>query len=201
MSIAIFSILFACQSPQYQVVTASEVPYKDGTVAMALTELEIDCANPQNASNNTEELQKQLLTAQKEIELLGEQITRLQEILDSVQSNGVGAAQTILFDPRATTLESKDVQSALTEIMKRVSSLEHEVLDDLGQPGPGLFEIPKKQSKGNQQNQPNQPNQGPQGQGQPNGQQNQQNQGPQNQQNQPNNPGGKNNQNKPNGPK
>ena len=195
MSIAIFSIIFACQSPQYQVVTASEVPYKDGTVAMALTELEIDCANQKNTSNGSEELQKQLLTAQKEIELLGEQITRLQEILDSVQSNGVGAAQTVLFDPRATTLESKDVQSALTEIMKRVSSLEHQVLDDLGQPGPGLFEIPKKQGKGNQVNQ------GPQGQ--PNGPQNQgpQNQGPQNQPNQPNNNGGKNNQNKPNGPK
>ena len=175
--------------PPEQKLTASDIAWNEGNVAMALASLEaqVGIEKPSKTVEINEELLKEFEVLKEELSLMKEQIERVYEVVGEIQSNGVGHAKLVPYDPRQTVLEAKTVQEAIDEMMTRVKILEQNVLDDLGEPGPGLFEIPKDK-KGAQQPPPNggqggqkgppgnPPNQGQGQQGQ--GQQGQGQQGP-----------------------
>ena len=151
------SISCASPSPQEN-LTASDIAWKDGNIAMALASLEAKCGVEKSSKPDvSEDLLEELETLKKEISLLQEQVERVYEVVDEVQADGVGHAKLVPYDPRQTVLQAKTVQEAIDEMMGRVKVLERSVLDDLGQPGPGLFEIPKdtKGSKGGKHPPPN----------------------------------------------
>jgi len=134
--------LLACSSDPPRQVTTSDIPWKDGTLSMALASLEAKCGI-QTGSNVPDDYYNTIKKLQADISLVDEQVARLNQTLEEIQGSGVGNAALINFDPRATTLSAKNVQDALDEMMARLKVLEHHVLDEMGEPGPGLFEIPK----------------------------------------------------------
>ena len=72
---------------------------------------------------------------------LATRMSDLELALSRLEQHGVERAAVVSFDPRATRLSGTNVQEALTEIENRVDELESRVLDDLGEPGPGLFDL------------------------------------------------------------
>jgi len=79
---------------------------------------------------------------------MGARLTRLETRLSdlelalaTLEQHGVERSKLVSFDPRATKLGGTNVQDALTELENRVGQVESRVLDDLGEPGPGLFEV------------------------------------------------------------
>lgn len=79
---------------------------------------------------------------------LGARLTRLEARLSDLElalatfeQQGIERSKLVSYDPRATTLAGTNVQDALTELENRVGKMESRVLDDLGEPGPGLFEV------------------------------------------------------------
>lgn len=167
----------ACIAPQpTPSLTASDIAWKDGNVAIALAQLEAKAIlGSEEGQKAPDDLSEEVKILRKDLELLQEQIDRVLDEVHSVQENGVGRADLVPYDPRTTTLEAKTVQTAIDEMMERIKILERNVLDDLGQPGPGLFEIPKDKKKGNgpgqsgQQNQQGPPGPPPNGGGGPGG--------------------------------
>ena len=171
----LFIMHLACSTSNPKQITTSDIPWKDGTLSMAIASLEAKCGI-QTPSEVPDDFYENIKKLQQEISLLDEQVVELEKRLDELQGSGVGSATMINFDPRATTLSAKTVQEALDEMMVRLSVLEHHVLDEMGDPGPGLFEIPKDKKKGQPkgggvqgQNGPPgpPPNNGPQGGGNP----------------------------------
>ena len=82
---------------------------------------------------------------EKRIGLLEERVDRIEIVISELQSNGIGHSQLVNYDPRATKLSAKNVQEALTELENRLSETESRVLDDLGPPGQGLFNVGKEE--------------------------------------------------------
>lgn len=172
--------LISCVSPSpQQHLTASDIAWKDGNIAMALASLEAKCGieKPQK-TEVSDDLVQEIESIKKEVSLLQEQVERVYEVVGEVQSDGVGHAKLVPYDPRQTVLQAKTVQEAIDEMMERVKVLERSVLDDLGEPGPGLFEIPEDNKgghpppnggqngpNGGQKGPPGNPNQGQGGQG------------------------------------
>ena len=142
---------YACITPQpTPSLTASDIAWKDGNVAIALAQLEAKAIlGSEEGEQKPDDLSEELKILRRDLELVQEQLDRVLDEVHSVQENGVGRAELVPYDPRTTTLEAKTVQTAIDEMMERVKILERNVLDDLGQPGPGLFEIPKDKKKGN----------------------------------------------------
>ncbi|MEC7946633.1 MAG: hypothetical protein VX265_03635 [Myxococcota bacterium] len=69
--------------------------------------------------------------------------TRLGDLelaLATFEQKGIERSKIVSYDPRATKLAATNVQDALTELENRLDQVESRVLDDLGEPGPGLFE-------------------------------------------------------------
>ena len=94
----------------------------------------------------------------KDVGILQEELAHVRTLLEQVQEGGIAHAKLIPFDPRVTTLQAQTLQEAVDEMMARISVLESSVLDNLGEPGPGLFEIPKdKKGKKGPQNGPGGP--------------------------------------------
>lgn len=97
---------------------------------------------------------------------LGRLETRLSDLelaLATLEQHGVERSKLVSYDPRATKLSGTNVQDALTELEGRVNQVESRVLDDLGEAGPGLFEV--KDRRGG----PGGPGRGPGGRGGPGG--------------------------------
>ena len=153
--LSLSSISCASPSPE-QGLTASDIAWKEGNVAMALASLEAQSGieKPQKAVDVNEELLKELDVLKEELSLMKEHVERVYEVVGEIQSDGVGHAKLVPYDPRQTILKAKTVQEAIDEMMVRVKILEQNVLDDLGEPGPGLFEIPEDK-KGGAQGPPN----------------------------------------------
>lgn len=201
LALCLSSFSCAIPSPE-QGLTASDIAWNEGNVAMALASLEAQMAieRPVQMVEINEELLKEIETLKEEVSLMKEHVERVYEVVGEIQSDGVGHAKLVPYDPRQTVLEAKTVQEAIDEMMTRIKVLEQNVLDDLGDPGPGLFEIPEGK-KGAQQPPPN-GGKGGQGQGgqggqngppgnppnQGQGQQGQQGQGQQGQQGPPGKP-------------
>jgi hypothetical protein len=157
----IILLLVACPTPDTSsALTASDISYNNQNVAIALSNLEAQLLveASKKTVNKNEDLVDEVAQLQKDLGILQEELTHIRTLLDQVQEGGIAHAKLIPFDPRVTTLKAQTLQEAIDEMMQRVSLLESNVLDDLGEPGPGLFEIPKDK-KGKQG-----PN-GPDGQG------------------------------------
>lgn len=161
------ALLMGCPSPQVQSsFKASDIAYNDQNVALALANLEAQLLV--EASRKSEEgsgdLAAEVAQLKKDVGILQEELTHVRTLLEQVQEGGIAHAKLIPFDPRVTTLQAQTLQEAIGEMMARVSVLESNVLDNLGEPGPGLFEIPK--DKKGKQGPPGGPGgQGPGGQG------------------------------------
>ncbi len=186
-------LVIGCPTPEVSnALSASDIAYNDQNVAIALANLEAQLLveASKKDSDEAEDLAAEVAQLKKDVGILQEELTHIRTLLDQVQEGGIAHAKLIPFDPRVTTLKAQTLQEAVDEMMARISTLESSVLDDLGQPGPGLFEIPRdkkgKQGPGGQNEQgpggppPNNggpgqgpggtPNQGPGGQGGQSGQ-------------------------------
>lgn len=167
----------ACPSPQVQSsLKASDISYNDQNVALALANLESQLLveASKKSGDVSEDLVSEIAQLKKDVGILQEELIHIRTLLEQVQEGGIAHAKLIPFDPRVTTLKAQTLQEAVDEMMARISVLESNVLDNLGEPGPGLFEIPKdkKGKKGgppNGQGGQNGPQNGPPG-GPPGGQ-------------------------------
>ena len=147
-------LLIACPTPQTpSAMSASDIAYNDKNLAIAISDLEAQLLIVQNQTgggDNTDFVQE-VAQLKKDVGILQEELAHIRTLLEQVQEGGIAHAKLIPFDPRVTTLQAQTLQEAIDEMMARVSVLESSVLDDLGKPGPGLFEIPKdKKGKGPQ---------------------------------------------------
>jgi len=166
-------ILMACPTPQTpSAMSASDIAYNDKNLAIAISDLEAQLliVRNQTGSGDNTDLMQEVAQLKTDVGILQEELVHIRTLLEQVQKGGIAHAKLIPFDPRVTTLQAQTLQEAIDEMMARVSVLESSVLDDLGKPGPGLFEIPKdKKGKGPQGGQQGQggppPNNGGPGQG------------------------------------
>ncbi len=84
---------------------------------------------------------------------LNERIGALEERLGALELKVIdlearepgGTADEVGYDPSRTTLDAHDLQDAVDELAGRVSRLEKK--GDMGEPGEGLFHIPKDPPK------------------------------------------------------
>jgi len=159
------ALLTACPSPQVQTsLKASDISYNDQNVALALASLEskLIVEASKKSGEVSEDLVSEVAQLKKDVGILQEELAHVRTLLEQVQEGGIAHAKLIPFDPRVTTLQAQTLQEAVDEMMARISVLESSVLDNLGEPGPGLFEIPKdKKGKKGPQNGPGGPD-GPQ---------------------------------------
>ena len=142
----ILPLFVACPTPDTSsALTASDISYNNQNVAIALSNLEAQLLveSSRKTTGNNDDLTGEVEQLKKDLGLLQEELTHIRTLLDQVQEGGIAHAKLIPFDPRVTTLKAQTLQEAMDEMMQRVSFLESNVLDDLGEPGPGLFEIPK----------------------------------------------------------
>ena len=156
-------ILAGCTTQTRGELNASDISYNGQNIAIALADIEarmVIQANKKTTGTPDSSLLSEVEQLRKDLTITQEELTHIRTLLEKVQEGGIAHAKLIPFDPRVTTLKAQTLQEAIDEMMSRVSILERNVLDDLGEPGPGLFEIPKDK-KGKQD--------GPQ-QGPPNGQ-------------------------------
>ncbi len=79
---------------------------------------------------------------------LDERLTNIELAIANLEQHGIERARVVSYDPRSTTLGATNVQEALTELEGRVGKVEAKVLDDLGEPGPGLFDNRGRGGKG-----------------------------------------------------
>lgn len=163
-------IYTACPSPQVQnSLKASDISYNDQNVALALANLESQLLveASKKSGDVSEDLVSEIAQLKKDVGIIQEELAHVRTLLEQVQEGGIAHAKLIPFDPRVTTLKAQTLQEAVDEMMARISVLESNVLDNLGEPGPGLFEIPKdkKGKKGppNGQGGPDGPQNGPPG--------------------------------------
>ena len=144
-------LLLGCPTPSApSSLRASDIGYNDQNVAIALANLEAQLmiqAKEQVDGEKNDSLQE-ISDIKKDIGILQEELVHIRTLLEQVQEGGIAHAKLIPFDPRVTTLKAQTLQDAMDEMMQRVTVLERHVLDDRGEPGPGLFEIPKDK-KGN----------------------------------------------------
>jgi len=145
-SLGIAFLLMGCPSPQVQnSLKASDIAYNDQNVALALANLEsqLIVEASKKSGNVSEDLVSEIAQLKKDVGILQEELAHVRTLLEQVQEGGIAHAKLIPFDPRVTTLKAQTLQEAVDEMMQRISVLESSVLDNLGEPGPGLFEIPK----------------------------------------------------------
>ncbi len=168
----IWLLFVGCSTQSRGELNASDISYNGQNIAIALADLEgrmVVQAQQKYTGEPNKELISDVEQLRKDLSILQDELAHIRTLLETVQEGGIAHAKLIPFDPRVTTLKAQTLQEAMDEMMARVNILERNVLDDLGEPGPGLFEIPKDKKKGN--------NNGPQGQpqggnpgGQPGGQ-------------------------------
>ncbi|MCB9744514.1 MAG: hypothetical protein H6741_10830 [Alphaproteobacteria bacterium] len=92
---------------------------------------------------------------------LEDRLARLELLMAEMQEGGRMQASEVSFDPSRTRLDAKDAQAALTELYQELDALQRQLSrGSMGQPGAGLFELPRDGPKG-----PANPNGGPQGGG------------------------------------
>ena len=157
MTTWLWLILTGCTTQTRGELNASDISYNGQNIAIALADLEsrmVVQAKQQNSGSISPEILSEIEQLRKDLTITQEELTHIRTLLDTVQEGGIAHAKLIPFDPRVTTLKAQTLQEAIDEMMKRVSILERNVLDNLGEPGPGLFEIPKDkkgEKKGPQQ--------------------------------------------------
>ena len=78
-----------------------------------------------------------------QLQQLEERISRAELDLVDVRNNGRMPASDVVYDPRATTMDAHNLQDALDAASARIAALEAQLGDKMGEPGPGLFQIPK----------------------------------------------------------
>ena len=145
-SLVLCALLTGCPSPQVQnSLKASDISYNDQNVALALANLEsqLIVEASKKSGEVSEDLVSEVAQLKKDVGILQEELAHVRTLLEQVQEGGIAHAKLIPFDPRVTTLQAQTLQEAVDEMMARISVLESSVLDNLGEPGPGLFEIPK----------------------------------------------------------
>ena len=154
-------------SQQNTNIPAYNIDWNGKNLVMALDELERKCSTQPIIASNEDEIKKlteEIRDLRNDVDRLDATMDVIRQTLDTVQEGGISHANLIPFDPRETTLEARNLQSAMTEMMQKLASLEHKVYDDLGEPGPGLFALPKnKQGNGPSGPPPNGGNGGPGG--------------------------------------
>ncbi|MFT4974989.1 MAG: hypothetical protein ACI8S6_000872 [Myxococcota bacterium] len=145
-------LLLACGGDP-QALQAEDIRYKDGTLADALDAL---AARPEPEPVDLDRIAAQLQS-------LEERISRAELDLVDLRNNGRMPAGDVIYDPRITTMDAHNLQDALDAVDKRIASLESRLGDNLGEAGPGLFQLPRDSERDSQPPPGN-------GQGPPNGQ-------------------------------
>ncbi len=135
-------LLLACSDPPAP--RADQIPYGDGTVADALDRA---LAQGGSAEEGEDERDPPGFSPER-LAQLEERIGRLELVITQIQQTGTTTATAVGFDPRATTLSSTNVQTALDELEARVSKMESKVGQEMGQAGPGMFAVPNGRSGG-----------------------------------------------------
>ena len=123
---------------------AEDVVYRDGSVQDALLRLESQLsADPLTAPNAPT-----LLELSVQLSNLEDRMGRVELETTTLKINGLVPAENVSYDPRATTLSARDLQSALDELTARVAVAEKQLDEDMGEAGPGLFELRDNQQGG-----------------------------------------------------
>lgn len=155
---AMFLLLLACSSPPPPPSAASTSfdPTVSGgkarTVQEALNELYL---------HQREQDIPAAAPVHDDLAGLTAQLASLEMRLAAMEAAKAGTAEGIPYDPRATTLTARDVQSAITEMELRLEKLEKQ---DPGKPGDGLYELRDKHGNLVPPGKPNGPGGGPPGQ-------------------------------------
>ncbi len=140
--LSLLALLLACGAS----ADAWDVSYKPAgdadvdTVKEALDELYVKC-------RDREDRDEERAPVGGDAENLALRVQVLELKVQQLETVGLYDAEHVSFDPARTTLAGKSVQAALTELEGRVGKVEA-ARTDMGQPGTGLFEIPKDQPKG-----------------------------------------------------
>ena len=99
---------------------AEDVVYRDGSVQDALLRLESQLsADPLTAPNAPT-----LLELSVQLSNLEDRMGRVELETTTLKINGLVPAENVSYDPRATTLSARDLQSALDELTARVAVAE-----------------------------------------------------------------------------
>lgn len=159
--------IVACGGSDAPPPDATGVRYGDESVAQVLDRLVVASAHPTPPA--------EAVDAQR-LQALDERIGKLELIVYDLQHQGIIAADRVTYDPRTTRTDGENVQAALDAIDGRIGKLEDKLGQDMGPPGPGLFQAskgtgtPGKPGPGGPPPGPNKPGGGPApGADQPNG--------------------------------
>ncbi|MCB9795563.1 MAG: hypothetical protein H6741_22910 [Alphaproteobacteria bacterium] len=99
----------------------------------------------------------ELEAVKERLDGLEDRLARLELLLGEMQEQGLVQASSVRFDPSRTRLDAKDTQAALTELYNELDVLRRQVTrDSMGQPGQGLFQLPREDERRGPAN----PNQG-----------------------------------------
>ncbi|MBM4365913.1 MAG: hypothetical protein FJ102_06830, partial [Deltaproteobacteria bacterium] len=140
--LSLLALLLACGTS----TDAWDVSYKPAgdadvdTVKQALDELYVKC-------RDRDEPGEERAPVGSDAENLALRVQVLELKVQQLETVGVYDAAHVSFDPARTTLAGKSVQDALSELEGRVGKVEA-ARTDMGQPGTGLFEIPKDAPRG-----------------------------------------------------
>ncbi|MBM4390584.1 MAG: hypothetical protein FJ090_05640, partial [Deltaproteobacteria bacterium] len=139
---SLIATLLACGAS----TDAWDVSYKPAgdadvdTVKQALDDLYVKCRDRADPS-------EERAPVGGDAEHLALRVQLLELKVQQLETVGVYDAEHVSFDPARTTLAGKSVQDALTELEGRVGKVEA-ARTGMGQPGTGLFEIPKDAPRG-----------------------------------------------------
>ena len=129
-------LLLACGSSSDKVY-AEDIIYKDGSVQDALSQLESRISD----NRLTGSAAPTLLELSVQVSNLEDRMSRVELETTTLKINGLMPAENVSYDPRATTLSARDLQTALDELTARLEDAEEQLAEDMGEAGPGLFEV------------------------------------------------------------
>ena len=118
--------------------SAYDIAYGDVTVAEAIQRLEAS-DNQVGEISDSEDGSGGLTV--KRAQSLEERLARLELFLSELEHMGIIQAEAVGYDPRVTTLQATNLQDAMDQIEKRVSTLEEKMGQDMGSAGSGLYSM------------------------------------------------------------
>lgn len=119
--------------------SAAELSYGDSTVAATLDQL---VAAEARRAHELAEQEDAVSVAR--VQALEERIALLELRIVDLDTTGILPAEQIGYDPRSTTLEAQDLQTAVDELYARVKAVEERAEPNMGSPGPGMFAQPAR---------------------------------------------------------
>ncbi len=97
--------------------------------------------------NDTGEPRRRLSKAMKRIAELEERVSQLELHVARILEEGSSRAEWVGYDPSRTTLSARNLQDAIDELASELKALQRGQ-EDMGQAGPGLFQLPPDNGRG-----------------------------------------------------